>query len=500
MEVLHRKQYFVVIFSMFAVLTTIYVINVTTATFFGEHITNIVTGVILAMCFLWGLFTSLLSGSILSSSMQPILEWFGNQSRGQYVDEVNAAHKSVADAEKKMGVKIHKTLISDDNSINAFMAGIREKVVVFYKGLLDNLSPSAIRGVAYHEVAHAKNNDIWLTLFCLGFISAYTFIAQVLWWITKQFARFWWLVISDEDKENGGRKLNLSKAGGLGAAGVASGSAAADLLVKIASNDMFIFGFLAIIYFIGAQIIGQMVSSLISQNRELLADATAVKYGAGEDMLAALEELKAVSMKSAKPTNNSSLVASIGIVPSISFLTPTHPPMDVRARNVKRLMTNKLPTMAGSFIFLFLTVILAYGLGWTMRFNPEAVFPTVLGVPTAFIAIISTSLINLSSMIGRTGTSLPDKDETATLSKDKQGSYALKGLGYLSALFIWWAFCQLAIYHTFGMVWFLSLFGASLLSGTLSHYGEKNAFYDALHKFTTGTITVVMLWLLIVLF
>ena len=250
---LRRKLNYLVLFGLAVMGVCLYTLNFAITQKFGEITAQYTIFGALAICFGWGLLVSLLSAPILTSQFTGVIDRIKalKESRSKLVGlgyrkqdlidsqihDTEVAEKSVTEASRAMKVAIDKVLIATESTINAFMAGIGSRVVVFYGGLIDKLSPEAIRGVAYHEVAHAMNNDIFLTLFTLSFVNAFMFLGAICWEITKFLARWGWWFMTDEDKENGGRKINASKITGGITAGAVGGSAAAKFIAQFLNSD-----------------------------------------------------------------------------------------------------------------------------------------------------------------------------------------------------------------------------------------------------------------------
>ncbi|HCQ30942.1 TPA: hypothetical protein DIU27_00970 [Candidatus Collierbacteria bacterium] len=505
---LRRKLNYLVLFGLAVMGVCLYTLNFAITQKFGEITAQYTIFGALAICFGWGLLVSLLSAPILTSQFTGVIDRIKalKESRSKLVGlgyrkqdlidsqihDTEVAEKSVTEASRAMKVAIDKVLIATESTINAFMAGIGSRVVVFYGGLIDKLSPEAIRGVAYHEVAHAMNNDIFLTLFTLSFVNAFMFLGAICWEITKFLARWGWWFMTDEDKENGGRKINASKITGGITAGAVGGSAAAKFIAQFLNSDIVVFGFFALVFWFVSKVVGQMVSSLISQNRELLADATAIEYGAGQDMVTALQELRDVPHASANPEANSRIVASLGITPAnSSFSLSTHPSTQHRIRNGQNIIADKLASSAGQGIHMVLSLITAFLLGWTITFHLESV-PMVLGIPTAFIGLIYFISSKINSLVGEEGPSVPNKDEVEKMSDDEKGLTALKLIGQIVLLLGLWIFFQVSFYHTFALSTFATIFGLEMVSWLATLIKDKFSLGAAFLKLSQIANVVVL--------
>jgi heat shock protein HtpX len=344
---------------------------------FGELWAGIIIYGVSGVCLLWAFFVSLFSKDILASSMPGLADWFnskGKYSHREIRGETQAALDAVKEASEKMNIDQPATLIADEGIVNAFMAGIGSRVVVFYRGLLQQLTPGAIRGVAFHEVSHAKNNDLLFSLFVISFIQAFAFLSSIFW----QIARFMLYT-----NNNGKRELDTKKVTGA----LGGGGSLAYFYSEYLTSDMLVFLFLGVAFSIIANVFGAMIMSLISQNREYLADATSVEHGAGDDLASAFQQMQALKGPGKVKNDTFGLVSKLGITtPKSDFFAPSHPTLKSRIENILALQSGKSVSTAGFFMYTFLCLVVALSWGWIYGVTAEGL-TRFLDVPVLYLVI-----------------------------------------------------------------------------------------------------------------
>jgi heat shock protein HtpX len=143
------------------------------------------------------------------------------------------------------GLPRPRLYVIPDPDPNAFATGRdpgRASIAVT-KGLLDALDRDELQGVVAHELSHVRNYDIRLMTVVAALVGAIALLSD---WTTR-IARF----------GGGGKSSNDKKEGG-GAFGAV----------------IFVMWFAAIIL---APLVGQLLATLVSRNREYLADASAAE-------------------------------------------------------------------------------------------------------------------------------------------------------------------------------------------------------------------------------
>lgn len=185
-------------------------------------------------------------------------------------------------------------------AINAFAAGLTEDkaAITVTEGALKNLSRDELQGVIAHEFGHIKNGDMRMGLQLAAMISGF-FVLLYLSFRILDFSRF------QRDENNKGNATALIA------------------IILLAAGSLAWFG-------------GTLLKSLVSRQREYLADASSVQYTRNPDgLIGALLKIKNESShqmpKYGKPfehlyfENQSSLFG----------LFNSHPPIDDRIAALK---------------------------------------------------------------------------------------------------------------------------------------------------------------------
>lgn len=194
------------------------------------------------------------------------------------------------------GLPMPQLYIMEHSQINAFASGRDPKhaVICVTTGCLEKLNKQELEGVLSHELSHIANYDIrfmTLTAVLVGMIAI----------ISEVFLRSLWF-------KGNGREDNKNKA---------------------------IFLIIGIVLAILAPIIVQLVQLAISRKRELVADASAVKFiRSPTGLIGALKKIK----------SNSEMKVSGAISPLFlakpnkrTNLFETHPPLEVRIERLSKM-------------------------------------------------------------------------------------------------------------------------------------------------------------------
>tara|TARA_Y100000588_G_scaffold355828_1_gene411441 strand:+ start:552 stop:1481 length:930 start_codon:yes stop_codon:yes gene_type:complete len=82
------------------------------------------------------------------------------------------------------GIPVPRTYIWDVESMNAFTLGrsVRDSIIVVHRGLMANVTPTELKGIIGHEMAHIVNGDVFNQAFCGIFCDALAFQAK---WFTR---------------------------------------------------------------------------------------------------------------------------------------------------------------------------------------------------------------------------------------------------------------------------------------------------------------------------
>src|SRR4030043_2172701 len=207
------------------------------------------------------------------------------------------------------GLPMPQIYMIEDNGMNAFTTGRnpQNSVVVFTRGLLDNLNDEELKGVISHELSHIKNYDILLGTIIVILVGMVTIISNI---ILRSFI--------------------------FGGRGRRSSTSSGGNLITV------IFLVVGIALLILSPIIATLIRLAISRNREFLADSTGAlvsRYPAG-----LANALRKISSHSAVKTANGA-TAHLFIANPIagkskaffSNLFNTHPPTEERIRRLESM-------------------------------------------------------------------------------------------------------------------------------------------------------------------
>ena len=207
------------------------------------------------------------------------------------------------------GLPMPRIYAIEDEGMNAFATGRnpQHSVIVFTRGLLDNLNDEELKGVISHELSHIKNYDILLGTIVVVLVGMVTIISNI---ILRSFIF-------------GGRGRRSSKSSG------------GNLITVI-------FLVVGIALLILSPIIATLIRLAISRNREFLADSTGAlvsRYPAG-----LASALRKISSHSAVKTANSAtahlFIANPIAGKSKAFfnnLFSTHPPAEERIKRLESM-------------------------------------------------------------------------------------------------------------------------------------------------------------------
>ncbi|MCK5567515.1 MAG: M48 family metallopeptidase [Actinomycetia bacterium] len=140
------------------------------------------------------------------------------------------------------GLPMPAIYIIYDQGMNAFATGRNPKkgVIVFTRGLLDNLNDEELKGVISHELAHIKNYDILLGTIIVVLVGTVSIIANIM-------ARLFLF------GGRGRRSARSSRSGGI-------------LMIALLV--------IGIVFIIISPVVATVIKMALSRNREYLADST----------------------------------------------------------------------------------------------------------------------------------------------------------------------------------------------------------------------------------
>jgi heat shock protein HtpX len=206
------------------------------------------------------------------------------------------------------GLPMPGIYIIEDKGMNAFATGRNPQngVIVFTRGLLDNLNDEELKGVISHELSHIKNYDILLGTVVVIFVGMLSIISNI---VLRSF--FF----------GGRRRTGRSSGGG------------------ILSIIFLVVGLLLLIL---SPLIATVIRLAISRNREYLADSTGAlisRYPAG--LANALRKISKYSeVRTASNATAHLFIANpFGSKTKALFsnLINTHPPTEERIKRLENM-------------------------------------------------------------------------------------------------------------------------------------------------------------------
>ncbi|MDR1285757.1 MAG: M48 family metallopeptidase [Campylobacteraceae bacterium] len=203
------------------------------------------------------------------------------------------------------GVPVPPVYILEDESINAFAAGLGydDAVIGVTRGAVTYLDRDELQGVIAHEFSHIFNGDMKLNIRSIGILNGILFISLIGKFILRSLA-------NSKSVSRGNKKNN---------------GAAVLMVIGIA---LYIIGLIGVFF-------GNLIKAAINRQREYLADASAVQFTRLPSGLAnALKKIGGSDsiINSANANEFSHLYFSKGIK---SFLFSTHPQLDERIKAIQ---------------------------------------------------------------------------------------------------------------------------------------------------------------------
>ncbi len=236
-----------------------------------------------------------MGGSFISLMMS---KWMAKRSTGaQVIDQPrNQSERWLVDTVKelaqKAGIGMPEVAVFASPQPNAFATGASKNnaLVAVSTGLLENMRPDEVRAVLGHEIGHVANGDMVTLTLIQGVVNTFViFFARIIGSIVDR-AVF--------RSENGN---------GIG---------------------FFVVTMIAqVVLGIGAS----MIVMWFSRHREFRADAAGAQLAGRDNMIGALERLKAATkMPETMPETLVAFGISSGMRQGLSALFASHPPLDTR--------------------------------------------------------------------------------------------------------------------------------------------------------------------------
>ncbi|MBO7330102.1 MAG: M48 family metalloprotease [Lentisphaeria bacterium] len=266
--------------------------------------------------------TGLLIGGVVVAVVLPLqiltAKWaILGMARGREADPDDLKERRVLQLAEGLSISAGLSRVPDVYIIptsvpNAFASGISEKdaFIGVTRGLLDKMNDQQLEGVLAHEFGHIIHRDIMLNQLVVGLISALLVIAVII-------ERVGFI----EMLSGGKRRRNDRDSGG----GVV-------ILVLI---------LLVVLIRPLTMLIGALLQSAISRQREYAADAVAVRLCSyNEGLASALESLGKedhYSNEEIESLGSKQLAAMYIYFPSVNELFSTHPPIADRVARLRNM-------------------------------------------------------------------------------------------------------------------------------------------------------------------
>ena len=208
------------------------------------------------------------------------------------------------------GVPVPNLYLIEDEGVNAFAAGYTplNSVIGVTCGAINSLSREELQGVIAHEYSHILNGDVKINLRFAGILFGLTVVYYIGEFLLRLLGR-------------GGRRRSSKKGGG-GIAGIV-------IIIAIA---FFVIGLIGRLF---ANIIG----SLVSKQREFLADASAVQFTRNPNGIAnALNKIRSGFGSEVNSASSGKFSHMFFGIPSkssgFSAVFGTHPPLKDRIKRI----------------------------------------------------------------------------------------------------------------------------------------------------------------------
>ncbi len=246
-------------------------------------------GALAVFCFIWGM-----AGSFISLQMS---RWIAKRATGvQLVDgrtgrqELDWLHTTVQRLTQQANLPMPEVGVYDSPEVNAFATGPSKKrsLVAVSSGLMRSMRQDEIEGVLAHEVAHIANGDMVTMTLLQGVINAFVmFAARIIAHV----------VMRSGDRENNG--------------------------------GMYFIVVMVLQIVLG--ILGSLVTSWFSRQREFRADRGAATLAGRERMIAALRRL-AANHDMVDTRHEALATMKINGAGRWMVFFSTHPPLEARIR------------------------------------------------------------------------------------------------------------------------------------------------------------------------
>jgi heat shock protein HtpX len=234
-------------------------------------------------------------GALISLAMS---KWMAKRMMGVQVikEPRNATEQwlvaTVRSQAEQAGIGMPEVGVFESPQPNAFATGARRDaaLVAVSRGLLDSMSRSEVEAVLGHEITHVANGDMVTLTLIQGVVNTFVFF----------LSRVVGSIVDRSMSRDGERSSGMGYF----------------ITVMVAQ---LVLGFLA-----------SMIVMWFSRQREFRADAGGARLSGRNNMIAALERLKAAHGPAPMPKQLAAFGISSGTVSGLSRLFMSHPPLDER--------------------------------------------------------------------------------------------------------------------------------------------------------------------------
>ena len=215
------------------------------------------------------------------------------------------------------GISVPNVYVLDETSINAFAAGLtpNDAVIGVTRGTLRYLDRDELQGVIAHEFSHIFNGDMRMNIRLIGVLHGILLLGLIGYYILRA-TRY---VRGSRNKE--------------GASAIA--------IVLVLGVGLIAIGYIGFFF-------GQWIKSMVSRQREYLADASAVQFTRNKGGIAgALKKIGGLTagsyLENPSAPQYSHAYFSQGVGGFLQSLFATHPPLKARIKRID-------PGWSGEFI------------------------------------------------------------------------------------------------------------------------------------------------------
>ena len=269
------------------------------------------------------------------------------------------------------GISVPNVYLLDETGINAFAAGLtpNDAVIGVTRGTLRYLDRDELQGVIAHEFSHIFNGDMRMNIRLIGVLHGILIIGMIGYFILRSTRYV---------------RTSRSRQGG--------GAIAAVLILGL---GLVIIGYTG--YFFG-----QLIKSMVSRQREYLADASAVQFTRSKSGIAgALKKIGGLSagslLENPAAPQYSHAYFSQGVTGFLQSLFATHPPLPTRIKRID-------PGWSGKFITPKITEPAA---------EPQPKVEATTARDTILAGTIAAGVLTANEIIEQVGTVKEDQVEVA---------------------------------------------------------------------------------------